>query len=216
MNLFKKIVLAVALLAVQAIPSSAVEIPQPQPDLNYVRVGLFHNSISDPGCDKNTPDKPHRIPGFRFVYQTTDMCEYYYPSHTALAMTIFYIEWATKFGDSNNVVREALNDLFVEYNSNQRIISRVYSVDGTYRPGPTVINGLAGERGKYIFVWSGTMPGRLYDTSLVHELVHVAIYAMNNGEHGDPDHEGEKYTGWTAAHTDFIKETNSILEGMDL
>ena len=60
------------------------------------------------------------------------------------------------------------------------------------------------------------MPGRLYDTSLVHELVHVAIYALHHGEHGDPDHEGDKYTGWTSEHTDFIKETNNILEGMDL
>jgi len=64
--------------------------------------------------------------------------------------------------------------------------------------------------------WSGTMPGRLYDTSLVHELVHVAIYAKTNGEHGDPDHEGTKYQGWTKEHTKFIKETNSVLEGMDI
>jgi hypothetical protein len=144
------------------------------------------------------------------------MCQYYYPTHTALALTVFYIEWTTAFGDPHTSVIEALDELFIEYNSHQRQLSRVYSVDGDFRPGPTVINGLTGEGGKYIFVWSGTMPGRLYDTSLVHELVHVAIYAQNNGEHGDPDHEGEKYKGWTEEHTKFIKNTNRILEDMDI
>lgn len=213
MNFLKNTVLIIMLFA---IPSSAVELAQPQPDHDYVPVGLFHNSISDPGCASNEPKKTYRLPGYRFSYQMTDMCDYYYPSHTALALTVFYIEWSTKFGDSNGTVHEALNDLFVEYNSYQRRMSRVYSTKGEFRPGPTVINGLTAEGGKYIFVWSGTMPGRLYDTSLVHELVHVAIYAMNDGEHGDPDHEGSEYPGWTKEHTEFIKETNSILEGMDL
>lgn len=222
MSNLKKIYMLAALLVVPMIPSSASEIAMPQPDPDYVQgpvytqVGLFHRGVSDPGCENNEPKKAYHIPGYRFSYQMTDMCEYYYPSHTALAMTIFYIEWSAKFGDTNRTVREALDDLFVEYSSNQRIINRVYSVDGTFRPGPTVINGLAGEGGKYIFVWSGTMPGRLYDTSLVHELVHVAIYALNYGEHGDPDHEGPKFSGWTEEHTKFIKDTNSILDSMDL
>ena len=204
------------LLLILAVPSSAVEIAQPQPDLDYETVGLFHREISNKGCEKNTPGKVHRIPGFRFAYQQTDMCEYYYPSHTALAFSVFYIEWSVKFGDENNTVKNALDELMVEYNSYQKKISRIYSIDGEYRPGPTVINGLTSENGKYIFVWSGTMPGRLYDTSLVHELVHVAIYAYHGGEHGDPDHEGPQYPGWTAEHTEFIKDTNRILEDMDL
>jgi hypothetical protein len=214
MSFLKKSLLIAMLFS---IPSSAVEIARPQRDPSYYpEVGRFHESISDPGCAKNVPDKTYRIPGYRFSYQMTDMCEYYFPSHTALAMTVFYIEWSTRFGDANGAVHEAINDVFVEYNSRQRIISRVYSTGGEFRPGPTVINGLVGEKGKYIFVWSGTMPGRLYDTSLVHELVHVAIYALNNGEHGDPDHEGDKYSGWTDEHTEFIEQTNSVLEGMDL
>lgn len=213
MNIFRNLTFLLLLLAV---PSSAVEIAQPLPDLEYSRVGLFHDSISDSGCEKNEPGKTYRIPGFRFSYQETDMCDYYYPSHTALAMTVFYIEWVVRFSDPHGNVKNALDELYVEYNSHQRRLSRVYSVDGVYRPGPTVINGLTAENGKYIFVWSGTMPGRLYDTSLVHELVHVAIYAMNSGEHGDPDHEGEKYSGWTEEHTEFIKSTNNILSGMDL
>ena len=216
MRFLKNIGLVVALLTIQTLPSSAVEIAQPQPDLDYTKAGLFYNSVSDPGCKENIPEKTYRIPGYRFAYQMTDMCDYYYPSHTALAMTVFYIEWSVKFGDPNGIVHAALNDLFVEYNSHQRRMSRVYSTRGEYRPGPTIINGLTGEGGKYIFVWSGTMPGRLYDTSLVHELVHVAIYAKTNGEHGDPDHEGTKYQGWTKEHTKFIKETNSVLEGMDI
>ena len=79
------------LLLILAVPSSAVEIAQPQPDLDYETVGLFHREISNKGCEKNTPGKVHRIPGFRFAYQQTDMCEYYYPSHTALAFSVLWL-----------------------------------------------------------------------------------------------------------------------------
>jgi len=199
-----------------SIPSSAEEIAIPQPDLGYQPVGLLHKQISTKGCESNKPGKVHRVPSFRFTYQLTDMCEYYYPSHTALAMSVFYIEWTVTFGDPNRTVRGALDELMIEYNSHQKRLRRVYSIDGTYRPGPTIINGMTSENGKYIFVWAGTMPGRLYDTSLVHELVHVAIYAYHAGTHGDPDHEGPKYTGWTSEHTEFIKSTNRILEDLDL
>ena len=203
-------------MIVSTIPSSAVELAKQEKDVNYRPVSIFTTNLTDPGCESNIPDKVYRVPGFRFAYQLTDMCQYYYPSHTALAMSVFYIEWVTNFGDPHGNVKDHLDELFIEYNSRQRKISRVYSVDGEFRPGPTVINGLTSENGKYIFVWSGMMPGRLYDTSLVHELVHVAIYAVNNGEHGDPDHEGDKYEGWTEEHTDFIKSTSRILEDLDI
>jgi multimeric flavodoxin WrbA len=216
MNVLRNLCFAIVVMLVATLPSSAVEVAKPVQDAEYMPVSLFSTSLTDPGCESNEPDKTHRIPGYRFSYQITDMCEYYYPSHTAVAMSVFYIEWVVNFGDPNGEVKDALDELFVEYNSRQRRLSRVYSMDGTYRPGPTVINGLTGERGKYIFVWSGTMPGRLWDTSLVHELVHVAIYARNNGEHGDPDHEGDKYKGWTEEHTDFIKSTNRALEDLDI
>ena len=97
------------------------------------------------------------------------------------------------------------------------MLSRVYSIDGAFRPGQTVINGLTGNHGKYVFVWigKGTHP-KLYKTSFIHELVHVAIYAANFGAHGDPDHEGQKYKGWSTMHTKFIQDTNEILKSMDL
>jgi len=216
MNIVKRVGFFLMVFIASSIPSSAVEIAIPQPDLEYQPAGLFHRQISTKGCESNKPGKIHRVPSFRFTYQLTDMCEYYYPSHTALAMSVFYIEWTVTFGDPNRTVRGALDELMIEYNSYQKRLRRVYSIDGTYRPGPTIINGMTSENGKYIFVWAGTMPGRLYDTSLVHELVHVAIYAYHGGAHGDPDHEGPKYPGWTSEHTEFIKSTNRILEDLDL
>ena len=46
--------------------------------------------------------------------------------------------------------------------------------------------------------------------------MHVAIYAANYGEHGDPDHEGDVYKGWTTMHTKLIGDTNEVLKSMDL
>jgi hypothetical protein len=159
----------------------------------------------------------NRVPGYKFTYQQTDDCDYFYPSHTSLALHVFYVEWLSKFTDDDGVVLRAINELTIEYGTYQRLLSRVYSIDGSFRPGQTVINGLTGNHGKYVFVWigKGTHP-KLYKTSFIHELVHVAIYAANFGAHGDPDHEGQKFKGWTTMHTKFIQDTNEILKSMDL
>jgi len=195
-----------------AIPASSTEVGS-----LWEPAGLFHERITNKTCSEVPAEKLNRVPGYEFTYQETDDCDYFYPSHTSLALHIFYVEWVSKFRDDDGRMLNALNNLHIEYGTRQRRMSRVYSIDGQYRPNPTVINGLTGNGGKYIFVWigKGTHP-RLYKTSFVHELVHVAIYAANFGKHGDPDHEGPKFKGWSTMHTKFITDTNEVLEGMDL
>ena len=53
------------------------------------------------------------------------------------------------------------------------------------------------------------------ESALIHELVHLAIRAQQ-GEHGDPDHEGPKYRGWTKAHSRMIIETRQMLRAFEL
>lgn len=195
-----------------ALPASGTE-----PASLWDQTGLFHDPVNNKQCSAIPAGKLNKVPGYGATRQTTDDCDYFYPSHTSLAMHIFYIEWVNKFRDDDEALLKALNSLEIEYGTYQRRISRVFSIDGTYRPNPTTINGLTGRHGKYVFVWigAGAHP-RLYKTSFVHELIHVAIYASNFGAHGDPDHEGTEYPGWTTMHTKFISDTNKILKSMDL
>ena len=66
----------------------------------------------------------------------------------------------------------------------------------------------------YIWVWENQYE-RIAATAFVHELVHAALWAQN-GYHGDPDHEGGEFEGWTPKHTKFIREINILLAGLDI
>ena len=48
----------------------------------------------------------------------------------------------------------------------------------------------------------------------MHELVHLALRAKNG--HGDPDHEGTKYNGWTIEHSAMILEAKEMLRSFDI
>jgi hypothetical protein len=203
----------VALLLIPfAIPASSTEIGS-----IWEPAALFHKQVTNKTCSEVPANKLHRISGYKFSYQQTDDCDYFFPSHTSIAMHVFYVEWVNKFRDDDGIVLSALNELIVEYGTYQRLVARIYGMEGNFLNKPVPVNGLTGNKGKYIFVWigKGTHP-KLHKTSLVHELIHVAIYALNFGEHGDPDHLGDKFKGWTHMHTKFIADTNEILESMDL
>ena len=49
----------------------------------------------------------------------------------------------------------------------------------------------------------------IYKTAFVHELVHASLMALNG--HGDADHQGDKYRGWTKKHSQLIIEVNGFL-----
>ena len=212
-NLFKASLRICLLLAIPiSIPASSSEIAE-----EWMNASLFHKQLTNKTCSSVPADKMNKVPGYENTHQLTDDCDYFYPSHTSLALHVFYIEWVNKFGDPDNQLRHALNNLEIEYGTYQRRLSRVFSIDGTFRPEPTIISGLTSRNGRYIFVWigKGSHP-KLSKTSFAHELVHVAIYASNYGEHGDPDHEGNVYKGWTLMHTRLIEDTNKLLKSMDL
>ena len=195
-----------------ALPASGTE-----QGVLWQEVGLFHRSVSSKRCSSVPANKFNRVPGYENTQQKTDDCDYFFPAHTSLALHVFYIEWASKFGDEDDRLLNAINNLEIEYGTYQRRVSRVFNIDGKFRPKPTIVNGLTGRNGKWIFVWIGKgVEPKLHKTSFIHELVHVAIYAHNYGDHGDPDHEGSNYPGWTTMHTKFIPDTNEILKRMDL
>jgi hypothetical protein len=52
-----------------------------------------------------------------------------------------------------------------------------------------------------VAIWKDATLG---NTAFFHELTHVALWVIFNEP--DPDHEGEKYAGWSAAHSAMISE----------
>lgn len=161
------------------------------------------------------------IPGYANAAQSNHTCDHFDPNETSLAMFLFYIHYAEEFGDDNQVVAKWLHNLTIIWTDNVIEMSGAgYHVDGT-RGRSNKAFGLTTSNGRLIKVYtrqktSLTDVKRIWKTSFVHELLHVAINAQHAGRHGDPDHEGTKWPGWTKRHTDFIHKMNMVLRKVDL
>jgi hypothetical protein len=127
----------------------------------------------------------------------------------SIAMHIFLKKWKEQFPHNvvgNERVEDALNSLSTEF-SGVKKTANGYTIDGAYHEGLRV-SGLTLAPG---WIWVKIRPGgRLCQTSFIHELVHVAIWA-SKGTDGDPDHLGDKYSGWKMEHNLLIQDTNKIL-----
>ena len=98
----------------------------------------------------------------------------------------------------------------VEWGTKEKRVASAYSVSGTLLHNPEVV-GLALTP---TMIWVRANEKYISDTSFVHELVHVALWALNGG--ADADHEGDEYSGWTPKHTRFIHRTNARLRKFNL
>ena len=128
-------------------------------------------------------------------------------------ISIFYKEWRKKFGDRNNRVKRALNQIMIEWGSEEKIaINAGYNVRGE-RARRAKIKGLALSKG---YIWVYIEPGqKISTTSLTHELVHIALWA-SGVPNGDEDHEGNKTYGWTKEHSRFIIIFNDSISRLKL
>ncbi len=161
------------------------------------------------------------IPGYANAAQSNSTCDHFDPNETSLAMFLFYLHYVEEFGDENMLVARWLHNLTVVWTDNIIEMSGTgYRVDGTKGTGNTAY-GLTTSQGRLIKVYTRQRISlndekRIWKTSFVHELLHVAINANHNGQHGDPDHEGPQWPGWTTRHTDFIHKMNMVLRKVDL
>ncbi len=156
-----------------------------------------------------TPSKMTRVPGLKFTYQHHDNCELFPGEQVSMALIIFYLHWYGAFQDPADAVLNNLNNLIIEWESEKMKFHNGYGMDGKFISEGVAV-GLAHGK-EHIQVYAPTSAD-IYETSLVHELVHVSIYASNAYGHGDPDHEGNKYRGWTPRHTQLISEVNASLK----
>ena len=163
-------------------------------------------------CDESaTRNQLVKIPVFENAWQIVENCDEYPAEATAIAMVFFYYEWRKTFGDSSRSVEDALKELMVEWSTLKRT-ANAYDIGGEYMQGAS-ISGLVISKS---MIWVKAKPGKLIcDTSLVHELVHIAIRSIYKTG-GDADHLGPKYPGWTVDHSALIQKVNNQLCGLGI
>ena len=163
-------------------------------------------------CD---PDRPFpqmiMIPFFGKATQIVPSCNLYEKHKTSLSMIIFYQQWVENFGDDDHSVRRMLEDVMIEWDVNKKTVKKAYNLKGE-KVINVRVNGLA-RGGNYTWIWAGYV-NKISETSLMHELVHLSLRAKNG--HGDADHEGKKYKGWTWEHTSLVIKTKNILRTFNI
>jgi len=147
-----------------------------------------------------------QLPLFHRASQTVESCGLHDRERTAIAMSLFYRGYQEKFSDPMGVVADAFNHLMIEWSSKEKKISGGYGMNGK-RFSDKNISGLT-RTPRWIWVHT-EYDERICQTSFIHELIHVSLWAVNGT--GDPDHLGKKYKGWTIDHTAFIQEMNETL-----
>jgi hypothetical protein len=164
-------------------------------------------------CD---PEKPFPqmiiIPYFRRASQIVPNCKTYPVSEVALAFFVFYHQWLEYFEDDNMAVRGMLEKVMVQWDTKKRAGIKGFDLDGKRIAENRNIIGLV-ETKNMIWVWQG-YDHKISESALIHELVHLALIARLG--HGDSDHEGLKYRGWTKRHTNMIIEAKQMLRAFEL
>ena len=157
----------------------------------------------------NNGPQMQRVPGFKTAFIIIHDCSVMDVERVSIAMHVFLEKWREQFPNNiigNERVEEAFHSLSAEFSGSEKT-ANAYRMDGTYGQNLSV-SGLTLTPG---WVWVKTRPGdRICKTSFVHELVHVAIWNLK-GTDGDPDHLGDKYSGWELEHNMVAQETNKIL-----
>ena len=197
-----------------SVPTSA---PVASPISSYKKVRylppIYVTVPEIPDCDENGKFPQMVIlPSFHAASQIVPSCQTFDRDEVAWAMNVFYKEWKKEFGDPEGKVFNMLNNVMITWGDKERTVPLAYSVRGKLIKNPTV-TGLAISP---TILWAhvGDL-GYVSETSLVHELVHLALWATD----GDPDanHEaGASHGGWTTEHTSFIWRINKFLRSFNI
>ncbi len=148
-----------------------------------------------------------QVPGFKSTWQVVDNCKQHPREKTTIALKIFHSEWIEQFGDSW-AVNKRMNELMITWTSKTKHGSGFHT-DGRRATENARLYGRAMSP-TVIWVSSRSPSEPICDSALVHELVHISIWALK-GTDGDPDHQVTKYSGWTVDHTALIQNVNKLL-----
>lgn len=201
----RKLILSVLILLVSAISCPGAGT---YPFLSNPPKKIYKSSVCDP--DRPFPQMVV-IPHFVNATQVVPNCRVYPKHKTAFAMMIFYHHWVRNFGDHDLRIKRALEKVMITWGLEKKIAKSSYNRHGKRSQGK-VITGMT-KSDSVIWVWRGH-DFKISESSLIHELVHVSLRAING--HGDADHEGPKYNGWTEHHTYMINEAKRTLRMFNL
>ncbi len=150
-----------------------------------------------------------KIPGTPGITTRTTFCSDYMFDSKALklAIQIFVEEYSEEFEISEDKVWALLSGLLIEVSAIPRSVHAAYDVSGKLAEGDVPVSGLALSKNH---IWVEVKTTQVWSSSLVHELIHIIIW-RNNNVHGDPDHEGSEFSGWSKKHTKFIKYMKDTL-----
>ena len=147
-----------------------------------------------------------KLPVFSGSWQIVENCSEYSAEASTIAMVFFYKEWNLSFGDPTATVWQSLNKLMIEWSYINRPVT-AHDVSGRLIRGARA-SGIALTPS---MIWVRPAEGRpICETSFVHELVHIAIWSIKLTD-GDPDHIGDKYSGWSVDHSALIQRVNDQL-----
>lgn len=189
-------------------------------NIHIVRIAILAISLIVPanGCGGNSTSSVksynclnnknlvQTLPGTPNIQMRTSYCEDYIfkVSKISNALHIFVPQYAKAFNLEEHVVWAYLESLHIEVSVIPKIVRSAFDVNGNMIKDVPV-TGLALSDSH---IWVEIRTNQIWSSSLAHELVHVIIWHQNAGIHGDPDHEGKSYSGWTKKHTKFIKDYN--------
>tara|TARA_B100001094_G_scaffold51531_1_gene47020 strand:+ start:1997 stop:2587 length:591 start_codon:yes stop_codon:yes gene_type:complete len=123
------------------------------------------------------------------------------------ALDVFVNEYSEEFRIEKSKVWFLLKDLKIEFSAIPKTVNAAYDINGELLTGEVPVSGLAMNKD---LIWVEIRTSQIWSSSLIHEIVHVIIWRKNI-VHGDPDHEGPDFSGWTKEHTKLIKRVNKIL-----
>jgi hypothetical protein len=187
---------------------------------NILTMFLFAASLTLPtnGCGGGSPSNVREfdctkskislfdVPGTPSIKIKTSRCnDYIYkPESVSRVLHKFVKEYADTFDIDTLTLWNMLSSLEIEVSVIPKIINAAFDTKGNLVTN-VYVTGLAVSPSK---IWVEIKTGQIWSSSLTHELVHIVIWHINGKIHGDPDHEGTRFSGWTAKHTKFIKHFN--------
>tara|TARA_Y100001938_G_scaffold131219_1_gene188065 strand:+ start:5986 stop:6591 length:606 start_codon:yes stop_codon:yes gene_type:complete len=169
---------------------------------------LYKNSLCMP--DEKMPQMII-IPFFENASQIMPNCNIYPKHKTALALMIFYHKWVEYFGDRDFAVRGMLQKVMIRWGNSKKVSNKGFSLNGELFTSRTIIGKVEGQN--IIWVWRG-YDYKISESSLTHELVHLALKAKFGTY--DADHEGHKYRGWTPAHSAMIISARRMMRAFNI
>jgi hypothetical protein len=202
MWLLKKIVIFLLLLACVTCSGHG-----PSVFLSDNNKKIYKSSACDP--ERSFPQMV-LIPFFENASQIVPNCQTY-PKHKTALSLFFYHKWTEYFGDQNFAVKGMLEQVMIRWDTNKKISKSGYSLNGTAFKNRKILGRV--ESDSIIWVWQGYRH-EIAQSALIHELVHLALRAKYG--HPDADHEGQKYRGWTPAHSVMIIECKKMLAAFNI